>query len=132
MALGVVSAMLLMGGCGNGADNGTDGAADSGADSGAGSQDPKGALAAHLTALQAGDAAGLKAGFTPRLRAKVTPELVKAGQAEAAKFTLDELVASVQMSEDKKTAKLKMKNGRTLTTMILTDGKWLADTIWFR
>ena len=31
-----------------------------------------------------------------------------------------------------KTAKITMKNGRTLTTLILTDGKWLADTIWFK
>ena len=128
MALGVVSAMLLIGGCGNG----DDGAADGGGGGGADTRDPKGALAAHLNALQAGDVAGLQAGFTARLRGKVTPELVKAGQAEAKEYTLDELVASVEMSEDKKTAKLKMKNGRTLTTMILTDGKWLADTIWFR
>ena len=31
-----------------------------------------------------------------------------------------------------KRAKVTMKNGRTLTTLVLTDGKWLADTIWFK
>ncbi len=127
LTLGVVSAMLLIAGCGGGEDNGADNEANDQKP-----QDPKAALAAHLDALKTGDVATLQAGFTPRLRSKVTPELLKAGQAEAAKFTLDELVASVEMSEDQKTAKLKMKNGRTLTTMILTDGKWLADTIWFK
>ena len=42
--------------------------------------------------------------------------------------------ATVKYSEadGKKTAKIKMKNGRTLTTLIETDGQWLADTIWFK
>ena len=31
-----------------------------------------------------------------------------------------------------RTVKIKMKNGRTLTTLVLTDGKWLAETIWFK
>jgi hypothetical protein len=28
--------------------------------------------------------------------------------------------------------KIKMKNGRTLTTLVNVDGKWLADTLWFK
>ena len=28
--------------------------------------------------------------------------------------------------------KITMKNGRTLTMLILTDGKWLSDTIWLK
>jgi len=35
-------------------------------------------------------------------------------------------------ADGKKTAKVKMKNGRTLSTLVETDGKWLADTIWFK
>jgi hypothetical protein len=35
-------------------------------------------------------------------------------------------------SEGQKTAKITMKNGRTLTMLILTDGKWLSDTIWLK
>ena len=52
----------------------------------------------------------------------------------ASKYTLDDLVGAVEMGEDegKQTARIKMKNGRTLTTLILTDGKWLADTVWFK
>jgi hypothetical protein len=46
---------------------------------------------------------------------------------------MDDLWASSEAGEyeGKKTTKVKMKNGRTLTTLILTDGKWLSDTIWF-
>ena len=61
-------------------------------------------------------------------------EAVEKGKKEATQYTLNDLVASVEMGElqGKKTAKIKMKNGRTLTTLILTDGKRLSDTVWFK
>jgi hypothetical protein len=96
--------------------------------------DPKGSIAHQFELLKAGDAEKLKACFTDRQRDRITQELVDKGKGDAANYTLDELVASVEMGEDegKKTAKIKMKNGRTLTTLVLTDGKWLADTVWFK
>jgi hypothetical protein len=47
---------------------------------------------------------------------------------------IDDLVNKIQMGEfaGQKTAKITMKNGRTLTMLILMDGKWLSDTIWFK
>jgi hypothetical protein len=45
---------------------------------------------------------------------------------------LDDLVHAIRGEFEAKTAKITMKNGRTLTTLILTDGKWLSDTIWFK
>jgi hypothetical protein len=64
----------------------------------------------------------------------ITPEAVDKGKKEAGKHTLDDLVASVEIYErgKMKTAKIKMKSGRTLTTLVHTDGKWLADTLWFK
>jgi len=49
-------------------------------------------------------------------------------------MSIDDLVNAIQMGEfeGKQTAKIMMKNGRTLTTLILTDGKWLSDTVWFK
>ena len=49
-------------------------------------------------------------------------------------MTLDDLYASAEMGEyeGKKNAKIKMKDGRTLTTLVETDGKWLSDTIWYK
>jgi hypothetical protein len=43
-------------------------------------------------------------------------------------MSIDDLVNTIQMgeSEGQKTAKITMKNGRTLTMLILTDGKWLS------
>lgn len=69
-----------------------------------------------------------------RQRERITKEAVEKGKKDAAKYTLADLVASVEMGEyqGKKTAKIKMKNGRSLTTLIQTDGKWLSDTIWFK
>lgn len=96
--------------------------------------DPKSTIALQLSQLQAGDVAGLRAGMTERLRERITQEVVDKAKEQAGKSTIDDLVGNVELgtSEGKKTAKIMMKNGRSLTTLIETDGKWLADTIWFK
>lgn len=95
---------------------------------------PKAAIAQQLEQIKAGDVAGLKANMTERVRDKVTPEVVDKAKEQAAKMTIDDLVASVEDGMDgaNKTAKITMKNGRTLTTLVQVDGRWLADTIWFK
>ena len=96
--------------------------------------DPKSSIAYQFELVKAGDAEKLKTCVTPRVRDSVTQEGVDKAKANAAQYTLDDLYASAEMGEadGKKTAKIKMKNGRTLTTLVETDGKWLADTIWFK
>ena len=96
--------------------------------------DVKAAIATQFELLKAGDVEKLKAHFTDRQKERITKEAVEKGQANAAKMTIDDLVASVDVKGEggQKTAKIKMKNGRSLTTLILTDGKWLADTVWFK
>lgn len=84
--------------------------------------------------MKSGDYEKLKNCFTDRVRDRVTKEDVEKAKSDASKYTLDELYASAETGETdgKKTAKIKMKNGRTLTTLIETDGKWLSDTIWYK
>ena len=96
--------------------------------------DPKSSIAYQFDLIKAGDADKLKNCFTARVRDGVTKEAVEKAKGQAGQYTLDDLYASAEMGEadGKKTAKVKMKNGRTLTTLIETDGKWLADTIWFK
>ena len=106
-----------------------------GTTTGAGSlSDPKGSIAYQFDLVKAGDLEKLKACLTPRARAGLTKEMLDKAKVDAAKYTIDDLYASAEMGEadGKKTAKVKMKNGRTLTTLVETDGKWLADTIWFK
>jgi len=91
--------------------------------------DAKAFIAKQLEVLKKGDLAGVKAGLTKRLQDKVTQEKVDKGKKEAAKFTIDDLVESAEAKGD--AIKIKMKGGRTLTTLVKVDGKWLADTIWF-
>ena len=55
---------------------------------------------------------------------------MKAAQKKLGAITIDELVGSVTAGKD--SLKIKMKNGRTLTTLLKVDGKWAADTIWFK
>jgi len=95
---------------------------------------PLGSIQYQVQRLQAGDLEAFQACFTPRLRDKITAEAMAKGAREVGSMTIDDLFAGVEEGEHagQKTAKVKMKNGRTLTTLILTDGKWLADTIWFR
>jgi hypothetical protein len=96
--------------------------------------DPKSSIAYQFEQVKAGDVDKLKACLTPRVRDGVTKEVVDKAKTQAAQYTIDDLYASAEMGEadGKKTAKVKMKNGRTLTTLVETDGQWLADTIWFK
>jgi hypothetical protein len=96
--------------------------------------DPKSSIAYQFELVKAGDVDKLKNCLTPRVRDGVTKEVVDKAKTDAAKYTIDDLYSSAEMGEadGKKTAKVKMKNGRTLTTLIETDGQWLADTIWFK
>ena len=92
--------------------------------------DAKTVIGKQLELIKKGDVAGLKSGFTARLQEKITDANVKAAQKEMSKYTLEDLVEKV---EGKGTSvKVKMKGGRTLTTLVKTDGKWLADTVWFK
>ena len=121
LALGVLSAAC------SGASTGT-------STGGAALKDPKSSIAYQFDQIKAGDVDKLKACLTPRVRDGVTKEVVDKAKTQAAQYTIDDLYDSAEMGEadGRKTAKVKMKNGRTLTTLVETDGQWLADTIWFK
>ena len=96
--------------------------------------DPKSSIAYQFDLIKAGDFDTLKTCLTPRVRDNLTKDIVDKAKTDASKYTMEDLYDSVEMgdADGKKTAKVKMKNGRTLTTLIETDGKWLADTVWFK
>lgn len=97
-------------------------------------QSPKAAIEYQFGLLLEGDVERLRENFTERLRDRITPEMVEEGREEAKLYTLDDLVASVNLYEESgvEKAKIKMKNGRTLTVLVRAGDRWLADTIWFR
>ncbi|MEA2205212.1 MAG: hypothetical protein QOE77_1988 [Blastocatellia bacterium] len=97
-------------------------------------KDPKSSIAYQFELVKAGDLDKLKAALTERVRDNLTQEVLDKAKNDAANYTIDDLYESADMGESdgQKTAKIKMKNGRTLTTLIETDGQWLADTIWFK
>jgi hypothetical protein len=92
--------------------------------------DAKAVILTQMDQIKAEDLAGLEAGFTRRLQDRITADLVKKAKGEAGTYTIDDLVASVAPA-GKDSLKIKMKNGRTLTTLVKIDGAWLADTIRF-
>ena len=95
---------------------------------------PRGSLEHQFELLKAQKVDELRPCFTARQQPRITAKAVAAAQADVGKMTMDDLYASETPAEYKgqKTMKVKMKNGRTLTTLVLTDGKWLSDTVWFR
>lgn len=95
---------------------------------------PRDSVQYQLELLKAGRAEDLVPCFTERLRDRITPDAVAAGMRELSGTSLDELFAGVEKGGDgdTETVKVKMGNGRTLTTLVHVDGKWLADTIWFK
>ncbi len=97
-------------------------------------QTPKQAIAHQFELLKAGKVDELRACFTDRQKGRITAENVAKGQKEAGSMALADLVDSVELGEfeGKQTAKIKMKNGRSLTTLVKSDAGWLADTVWFK
>jgi hypothetical protein len=94
--------------------------------------DARAVIGKQVDALKQGNDAVVRKLFTARLRDKITPEAIKAAQKQLGSMTLDDLVASAAPGSSKDSLKIKMKNGRTLTTLVQVDGQWLADTIWFK
>lgn len=92
--------------------------------------DAKALIGKQLEMIKKGDVDGLKPGFSARQQEKITAANVKAAQKEAKKYTLGDLVDKVESKDGN--IKIKMKSGRTLTTLIKVDGKWVADTVWFK
>ena len=95
---------------------------------------PKDSIAYQFGLLKEGNASKLKECFTERVRENITDEAVEKGKLQSSNYSLDDLVASVEMGEAEghSTAKIMMKNGRTLTTLVQVENKWLADTVWFK
>jgi hypothetical protein len=94
--------------------------------------DAKAVIGKQVEALKQGNEAAVRKLFTARLRDRITADSIKAAQKQLGTMTLDDLVASVAPGASKDSLKIKMKNGRTLTTLVKVDGQWLADTIWFK
>ncbi|WP_339727518.1 tetratricopeptide repeat protein [uncultured Gimesia sp.] len=91
-------------------------------------------IALQLQYIQKGDVAAMKPFFTKRVRKRITAESLEMAKQLAASATPEELIHSLQIegSGDQIRAKIKMKNGRTLTTLVPVEGKWEADTVWFK
>lgn len=92
---------------------------------------PESAIASQRQLIIDGDTARLKEHFTERLQDRITDVIVNEARAEMNNYSMEDLVATVDISEDGKQAKIHMANGRALTTLLWNGEKWLADTIWF-
>lgn len=94
----------------------------------------KNTLKNQIDLMKKGNLEDFKACFTERVRDNITDKSMKNGLEGASKYTLDELVAEVVEADynGNRTIKIKMKNRRTLTTIVLINGKWLSDRIWFK
>ena len=95
---------------------------------------PQDSIEYQFELVRAGDFENLKECLTDRAKASLTEEIVENAKANAAEYKMEDLFASSEEGEldGNKTAKVIMKNGRTLTTLVETNGRWLADTIWFK
>lgn len=84
--------------------------------------------------MKKGDVKNLKFRFTKRQRGKITSKMIRRAVKKIGKYRIDDLVYKVVPGKHKNqlTAKIEMKNGRTLTTFLLVGGVWLADTLWFK
>jgi hypothetical protein len=87
-------------------------------------------IAKQVQQIKDGDLEAVRAGFTERLQDRITAESMQRAIGQLGTMTTEDLVASVEAMGE--SLKLKMKNGRTLTTLVAVDGAWKADTLWFK
>lgn len=92
--------------------------------------DARAAIAKQVELIKKVDVDALRLAFTPRLRGQITKDLVKAAGQTVGKMTIDDLVGSATLEMDQ--LKVRMRNGKPLTTLVYEDGAWLADTLWFK
>ncbi len=92
---------------------------------------PRSAVETQIARARAGDVVGLKACFVERLRDRIDEKNLKKAQERLEKLSLDDLVAEIRQKKPGK-AKIKMKDGRTLTALVLKDGRWYAEKLWFK
>ena len=97
-------------------------------------KDPKTSVEYQLELVKAGDFEKLKSCVMPNVRDKVTKEGIEKAKTNAANYTIEDVYDSAEMGEEdgKKTAKVKMKNGRTLTMLVEENGKWLSNSVWYK
>lgn len=72
----------------------------------------------------------MKSCFTARQKDKITAEMLAGAKTEIGKMSFEEIYASDEPNGD--SVKVKMKNGRTLTTLVKDGSTWKADTLWFK
>lgn len=72
----------------------------------------------------------MKSCFTARQKDKITAEMLASAKTEIAKMSFEEIYASEEANGD--SVKVKMKNGRSLTTLVKDGSTWKADTLWFK
>ena len=99
-----------------------------------GGASPRAALALQLALLKQGDWKGLASTFTEQLRPAITEEYVRTRQPVYAAVAIESLVGDVRILEaaGTKTAEVRTPEGAGLGRLLLVDGQWLADTLWFR
>jgi len=92
--------------------------------------DAKAFITKQVDQITKGDVDGLKAGFTKRLQDRITKASVDKAKKQVGTMTIDQLVDKVEPGKD--SLKIKMKGGRSLTTLVKDGGAWKADTVWFK
>jgi hypothetical protein len=96
---------------------------------------PEDALALQLALVAEGNTAALRLTFTEELRASITAEVVEAARSAHEGVTLEALVGKIereQTPEGVEKALVLRPDGSLLTQLLLVDGEWQADTVWFR
>lgn len=71
--------------------------------------------------------------FAQDVRGRITPEILEQVQPYLDDLFIEELIDHVKISTENGVVKAQLidKQGETFTTLVQTDGRWFAKTIWF-
>ena len=90
----------------------------------------KALISKQVELIKAGDVEGMRGMVTDRIKDRVVLAGLQSAIKNLGSMTIDDLVASVESVGEG--LKIKMKNGRTLTTLVQVGQEWKADTLWFK
>lgn len=97
----------------------------------AGDATPRAALTQQYTLLIGGRTAELRQCFTPRLHSRINDELVCLGRRVYLQESFADLAHEFEVDQIKGTCQVRSKSGVEVTTLVRSNGQWLADRIWF-
>jgi hypothetical protein len=88
-------------------------------------------LQSQIAAMGRGDVDGVRQTFAIAVRDKITPAVLSSGSSKFARADLEKLFAKIEPVAGREALRVKNADDKTVATMMVEDGAWVAESLWF-